>query len=112
MGLMLGGVGDDDGDAEGAGPVEVAVAVVVLDNHDLSALGQEPFDDPDPHGTQSDHHHVARHPRHPTAAQGLLDPAAHEEVGEEGEAGRDQGHPTVMRTMAKTWSQALWAAKE
>ena len=90
-GLALGRVGDEHRDPQGAGLVEEPVVLVPLDHHHLTAFGLQAFEHPDAHRAEPDHHHVALQPDQLLAAEGLLDPPRHQDVGDQGEDRGEQG---------------------
>ena len=65
--LGLGGVRDDDRDAEGAGLREVAVVGVALDDDDGLAFRHQPADHADSHRAEADDDDVVDHAREPGA---------------------------------------------
>ena len=101
---------DDHRDAEGPGPAEVAVVVVPLDHHHPPPLGQQTLHHPDPDRPEPDHHDVAGHARAPGAARATARSAGSTSMlVNRAKLVVTRVTPTTMRTMAKTWSQALWA---
>ena len=93
MGLDLGGIGDHHRDAQGPGLGQVAVVPVPLDDHHPLVLGDESLDHGDAYRAEPDHDDVVGHAVDLAPPERALDAPADEDVGEEGEPGRDQGHP-------------------